>query len=573
MIRIGFATLAATFIVGCAGIESESAFAAPQTDIAGVTSAAPPARAPATALMYELMAGEIAGHYGDLEGSVTHYLKALRLSDDPRVAERAASIALYAEDQGNALEAAERWVKLAPADPEAHQTLGVLHVRNGQPEAAMPHLEYLIEHAPGPPGNGFMLIGASLSQEENTDAALATMRMLVGRHANEPLAHYTYANLALGAAHYEDAASAAERALAIDSDLTEARVVRARALLASGKTGEAAVGMREAVQAAPEKDDLRLAYAKMLVQIERFDEARAQFGILLEKRPQDPELLYTLGLLDLQDRNYAEAGQYFQRLNSSGQRISEARYYLGRVAQEQKRLDDAIEWYGQVEAGQYRIDAQARTAAIFGQRGNLDQGRDYLHRARLEESEPVNVVQLYLAEGQLLREAGRYQAGMKLFGNALEQHPGNSDLLYARALMAEEIGRVDRLEADLRAILRADPDNATALNALGFTLADHNERVREALGYIERAYAARPDDPAVIDSMGWVHFRLGNYGQAEQYLRRAFKLLPDSEIAGHLSELMWTQGQKEEARSVLREALAREPQHEYLLELRDRYAD
>lgn len=573
MVRIGFATLAATFIAGCAGIESDRALAAPQTDIAGVTSVASSARAPASDLMYELMAGEIAGHYGDLESSVTHYLEALRLSDDPRVAERAASIALYAQDQANALTAAERWVKLTPADPEARQTLGVLNVRDGKPAAAMPHLEYLIEHAPGPPGNGFMLVGVTLAQEENTDAALTAMRMLVERHADEPLAHYAYASLALSAGEHDAAAKAAEQALELDPGLTEARVVGARALLASGKTEQAAGGMREAVQAAPGDDDLRLAYAKMLVQIERYDEARAQFGLLLDKRPQDPELLYTLGLLDLQEQNYSHAREYFQRLNESGQRVSEARYYLGRVAQEQKRFDEAIEWYGQVDAGQYRIDAQARTAAIFGQRGNLAKGRDYLRRARVAESEPVNVVQLYLAEGQLLREAGRYQAGMKLFGNALEKHPSNSDLLYARALLAEEIGRIDRLEADLRAILRADPDNATALNALGFTLADHNERVREALGYIERAYAARPDDPAVIDSMGWVHFRLGNYQQAEQHLRRAFELMPDSEIAGHLSELMWTQGQKEEARSVLRDALAREPEHEYLLELRDRYSD
>jgi len=348
--------------------------------------------------------------------------------------------------------------------------------------------------------------------------------------------------------------------------------VRARALLGSGDAAQAASEMREATRATPDDDALRLGFAKMLIQMERFGEARAQFRRLLKERPENPELLYTLGLLDLQERHYANAGKYFQRLNDSGRRIHEARYYLGRVAQERKQFDEAVEWYGQVSRGPFWIDAQVRTAAIFGQRGELEEGRDYLSQARLAEREAVNVVQLYLAEGQLLSEAGRYQAGINLFGEALAEHPRNSDLLYARALMAEQIGRIYRLEADLRTILDADPNNATALNALGFTLVDHNERVPEALGYIERAFAARPNDPAVIDSMGWAHFRLGEYARAEQYLHRAFKLLPDSEIAGHLSEVLWTRGQKNEARSVLRDALAKEPEHEYLLELRDRYA-
>lgn len=566
MIRIGFATLAAALTASCAGIESDDAFAAAQAEDPQVS------RAPSADLMYELMAGEIAGHYEDLEESVTHYLNALRMTDDPGVAARATSIALYADDEVSAREAALRWVHLTPSDPEARQTLAVLYVRAGQPRAAMPHLEYLIDHAPGAAGNGFMLIGATLAQEHDSDAALAAMRMLVERHDDEPLAQFAYANLALSAAENDEAAAAAARALALDPALTEARAVRARALLGSGETAQAASEMRKAVGATPDDDELRLAFAKMLMQMERFGEASAQFRQLLNERPQDPELLYTLGLLDLQERNYAHAGEYFQRLNDGGRRVHEARYYLGRVAQERKQFDEALRWYGQVRRGQFRIDAQARTATIFGQRGELEEGRDYLRKARLAEREPVNVVQLYLAEGQLLREAGRYQAGIKLFGEALAEHPGNSDLLYARALMAEQIGRIDRLEADLRTILHADPDNATALNALGFTLVDHNERVPEALGYIKRAFAARPNDAAVIDSMGWAHFRLGNYARAEHYLRRAFKLLPDSEIAGHLSEVMWTRGQKDEARSVLREALTRESEHEYLLELRDRYA-
>ena len=181
-------------------------------------------------------------------------------------------------------------------------------------------------------------------------------------------------------------------------------------------------------------------------------------------------------------------------------------------------------------------------------------------------------IRLYLAEGQLLREAKLYNAGMALYNRALTEHPGNGDLLYSRALMAEKLDRIDLLEADLRAILADDPDNATALNALGYTLADRNERIEEAFDYIQRALKARPDDPTVIDSMGWVQFRMGNFNEAEQYLRRAFELLQDAEIAGHLSEIMWMKGNKSEARNIIREALEREPEHEYLQELQQRFS-
>ncbi len=570
MIRIVTALAAVVIMAGCAGIRSETANAAPQ-EIPPSRPSSEPTLDPE--LMYQLMAGELAGQFGDLPNSVAHYNEAARLSDDPRVAERAARIAVYAEDDENALYAANRWVELSPANLEARQMVGVLYVRHGEPEAAMPHFDYLIRHAPDSGNDGFMLIGATLAQEKETEAALEAMRMLVDRHPDEAMAHYAYANLALGAGQAEQAVKAAGKALALERDMVEAMVVQARALLALGDTEQAVGGMRQAVEAAPDNYDLRTAYAKMLVQVERYGKARAEFSKLLESRPQDPDLLYTLGLLNMQQQHLVQAGQHFKGLLETGQRADEARYYLGRVTEERQRYDEAIERYGQVKQGQFYIDAQARIAAIFGQRGQLPKGREYLKRARSEEDDVAAVVQLYLAEGELLREADHYQDGMDLFNRALSEYPGNSDLLYARALMAEELGRIDQLEADLRAILDADPNNATALNALGFTLADRNERVQEALGYIKRAYEARPDDPAVIDSMGWVHYRLGNYEQAEQYLRRAFKLLPDGEIAGHLSELMWARGHKVEARSVLREALAKEPEHEYLLELRERYTE
>ena len=185
-------------------------------------------------------------------------------------------------------------------------------------------------------------------------------------------------------------------------------------------------------------------------------------------------------------------------------------------------------------------------------------------------SSPESIIEVYLIEGQLLHDEELYVAAMDLYSEGLQEFPGHSDLLYARALMAEEIDRIDLLEADLKLILAEDPENASALNALGYTLADHNSRVYEALGYIKKALEIRPDDPAVMDSMGWVQFRLGNYAEAETYLRKAFGVLEDAEIAGHLVELLWAQGNFDEANKVMNDTLKRYPEDEYLLELKQR---
>jgi tetratricopeptide (TPR) repeat protein len=311
----------------------------------------------------------------------------------------------------------------------------------------------------------------------------------------------------------------------------------------------------------------------LLIQVKSYDEARTVFEELIQEQPQNLDLLYTVGLLNLQAEQYAAAESNFKRLVSSGKRTDVGHYYLGRVAEKRERYKQALNWYRKVDKGEYYLDAQTRVADLYVKLGNLEDARAHFKKLRDEASKSETAIKLYLAEGQLLREQAEYHAGMEMFNRALTEHPGNGDLLYARALMAEKIDRIDLLEADLRAILEDDPDNATALNALGYTLADRNERIPEAYEYIQRALKVRPDDPTVIDSMGWVQYRMGNYDKAEEYLRKAYRLLQDAEVTGHLSEIVWAQGNKDEARSLLQQALDIEPENDYLLKLKQRFSD
>jgi len=435
----------------------------------------------------------------------------------------------------------------------------------------VPHFEKIMLIAEDSPAKGFSIIGAVLASESDSEASLQVLEKLAHKHADNPYGHLALASIAFKARDFQRAISESELALSFKPDLVEARAMRAQALMNVEKTEQALQEMKRAVEETPGNREMREAYARMLLTAERYDEAGSEFEILLLENPNDDDLIYTLGLLRLQQEKYDAAREKFNRLVQRERRKDMSHYYLGRIAEEQKKLQEAIAEFSRVEQGQYYMDAKAKTAALYVELDGMEKAQQYLNNLRDNLSAPEDIVQLYLIEGQLLHNEKRYVAAMDIYSEGLQQFPGYGDLLYARALMAEEIDRIDLLEIDLKAILAGDPDNALALNALGYTLADHNFRIDEALGYIKRALEIRPNDPAVIDSMGWVQFRLGNYAEAESYLRKAYGLLEDAEIGGHLVELLWAQGGYSEAREIMQDALQRFPDDEYLLELQKKF--
>ncbi len=521
-------------------------------------------------LMYEVLVGELSGQFGDVEQALAHYVNAAQLTDDPAVAERATRIAMFAKDWASGLQAASRWQELVGDNLEISQILGVMELRNGNVDGAVPHFEKIMLAADDSPAKGFSIIGAVLAREPDSESSLRLLEILVNKHFENPYGHLTMASLAFQAQDFQRTIDESEIALGFKPDLIEARAMRAQALMNLDETDKALSEMKHIVEEKPGNREMRMAYSRMLINAERYDEAIDEFELLLRENPNDAELIYRLGLLYLQKEDYAKAKLKFQRLVERKQRTDEAHYYIGRANEEQKKYVEAIAEFEKVPQGQYYIDAKARIASIYAVRDNITKAQNYLKDLRRSLSAPEAIVEVYLIEGQLLHDEKLYVAAMDLYSEGLQEFPGHSDLLYARALMAEEIDRIDLLEQDLKAILNEDPENASALNALGYTLADHNFRINEALGYIKKALEIRPDDPAVIDSMGWVQFRLGNLAEAETYLRKAFGLLEDAEIAGHLVELLWAQGNYDEAKKVMDDMLERYPDDEYILELKQR---
>ena len=566
--------LAGLGLVGCAStsVDTTAIDPIPDPDLSPEISHPPAAEySPHSDLLYAILLGELSGQFNDVNQALEHYMRASQLSSDPAVAERTTRIAMVAKNWEAGLQAAHRWSELAGSDPKLNQILGVLELRNGNVDKAVVQFEMLMLSTGDSPEKGFGILGAILARESDSDSAARVLEKLVNKYFENPYGYLTLAGLALQARDYLRALDESELAIGFAPELTDARILRVQALLGLEETDAALKDMKVLAGETPENRELRMSYARMLLTAKRYEEAEVEFESLYAENPDDSDLIYTLGLLHLQQEQFEAAKADFTRLMQSSQRKDEGHYYLGRIAEQQKDFVTAITEFEQVGRGQYFLDSKARIASVYVEIKGLEKAQQYLAEFRSRLNTPDEIVQVYLVEGQLLHEQELYVIAIDLYSEGLQKYPGHRDLLYARALMAEEIDRIDLLESDLRAILSEDPDNASALNALGYTLADHNSRIDEALKYIERALEIRPDDPAVIDSMGWVQFRLGNYEQAEQYLRRAYQLLEDAEIGGHLVELFWAQGDHDSAQKMMQEVLERFPDEEYLLELQKKF--
>jgi tetratricopeptide (TPR) repeat protein len=518
--------------------------------------------------VFEVLAGEIAVQRGDLDVAYEHYLEAARVARDAGAAERATRIAIYQKQDQKAERAVAYWVELAPQDAAARQVAGVLYARTGQQTLAFEQFQELarLEQAAG--NDGFLRVAAVLGTLPDIALRLQLIESLTAANSGEPEAHYAYAVVAVGADQLELAELEVRKALARRPDWPKAQILLSRVLLAKGDIDAARRVLEDALAGSPDNIQLGSAYARLLVDAREVKAAYLQFQRLHRLQPEDEEVLFSLGVLALQLEDMQAARDHFGSLYEMGLRRDESAYFIGQIEEQRKRYEVAVEWYERV-GGSLELDARVRTARILAEQGQLAQARELLQRMRVQQ--PEKAVNLYLIEGGLVGGAGRRQEVVNLYTKALQAFPDNPDLLYARALAAAEVGDLPLLESDLQRILEDDPEHADALNALGYTLADQTDRHQEALVYISRALELKPDNAAILDSMGWLQYRLGNYPEALRYLRRANAMLPDAEIAAHLGEVLWVSGEREQARRVWKEALEREPDSPHLRDVLKRF--
>jgi len=555
--------------------------------------------------------GEIALEAERLDEAADHFLAAARLVDDASLAERATRIAYDAGLQDIGLEAARRWLEVDPEDVRAHWFAGIFEARSGRADAAVEHFAEFVEAGVDRAGAGTALglVVEALAAEPDAQIGVAIVTELMERYPGTPEGHFGLARLAMRAGDFPLALENAKAATELRPEWRDAQLLYARTLLVAGRTEESLELIRELAE---ETDDLEvdLQYAELLLSAGRMDEAHERLTAILDENPGLPEATRALAFLAMAQEDLDEAQRLFEELRYHERYRDEAFYYLGRIAETREQPLQATRAYARVTGGAHAVEAQLRTASILMRSMNDPEGA-LRHLEEFGEANPRFRSDMLVARAQLLVQMDRAPEAMELFTDALERTPDDAalhdaraqlyvvlandasdrgdheeaerlleeglslypehvSLRYSLALLLQQQGEMSRSMRVLEDLVEDHPDNPVLLNALGYLLTDQFDRHTEARGYIQKALAMDPDNAAIIDSMGWVLFKLGDYEAAFDYLDRAYRLEQDPEIAAHLVDVNWALGKRDEALELLETALEQNPDSRHLNEVQRR---
>ncbi len=553
-----------------AAVKAADSTPAPTAEAAGERGDRIPNVQLSSGLMFQLMAAEVAVQRGEFGSAFAVYMKLARETRDPRLARRAAELALQARAAAQGLEAAQVWYELAPNSAEASQTLAMLYAGSGRFDDA--HALFAAQlKAAANPAEELARMQRALARSQDRANAFTLIERLAQPYSQSADVRLAVANAAQAAGLSARATQEARAAYALAPDSQRAALTAAQYLQASDRPAALAL-LRDFVARHPTVADTRLAYARLLIADNKFDAARSEFQSLLRADAKNPDLVYSMALLSMQGKQPADARTYLQRyleliaqgdVTRSEARPAEPAYlYLAQIAEDDKQFPTALEWLRKIDAGEEFLTARVREAFVLSKMQRLDEARKLLRTVSVQSADERT--QLILAEAQLLRDAKKHDESYKLLSQALAVAPDSIPLLYDTAMAAERLNQVAVMEKQLRRIIELKPDYAHAYNALGYSLADRNQRLPEALQLIEKAHGLAPDDAFILDSLGWVHFRLGDLKLAREHLQRAYDARPDTEVAVHLAEVLWVSGEQDGARKLLREVRTKEPSNTLL---------
>ncbi len=518
-------------------------------------------------LMYLYLASEIAFQRGDWESAFRTMESLARQTHDPRLAQRSFEFAWLARQPEAALNAAKLWRALAPHSEEAMQNyLNSVVLTDELDEAQAVFERGLREEPAASRGNMIFQIQRLLAHAKDKDAAFTVLQAVLAPYPELVETHLALAYGAFAKGDNQKAQEEAQIALKAKPDSQQAALILAQV----NPDREAAMKfLAHFIAAHPTAKELRVAYARGLVEQKRYKEAEHELLALLKGDPENLAVLYMLGILEAQTNDNKAAERHLSTFievlsNRPGEDrdATSALQLLSQIAEERKDYEAALHWLDMIDAPDAHVGVEIRRAEIFARKGNLEGARKVL--ADLAPEDQAQQIQIIAAEAQILREANQASQAMTVLELGIKRFPDNTDLLYDYAMDAEKANQLDVCESTLRKIIALAPENQQAYNALGYTFAERNMRLDEAYTLVQTALKLAPDDPFIIDSMGWVQFRLGKLKEAEELLRRAYSIRPDPEIAVHLGEVLWVKGQKADAHKLWREVGSKDPDNDAL---------
>jgi tetratricopeptide (TPR) repeat protein len=520
-------------------------------------------------LLYELLLGELSVQSGEPGTGFSLVLDAARKTGDPRLFQRAVDIAMQARSGESALQAARAWKQAQPFSREANRTtLQILIELNRLTETIDPlKRELLLSDAPQRPA-AIASIPRYFSRASDKRQAAAVVEQALADYLATPVtaeASWT----TIGRLRFEAGDLTGAQEAAANGQTAQPRA-EGPALLALALMGpklpRAEAMVRKYLDSgATVRPEFRMAYARALLDLQRFAETSAQIDIVTNEKPDYAEAWLIKGSLEMQDNRLAAAEKSLLRFvelmeaknaespEEQERVMSQAYLSLAQIAEQRKDYIEAENWLKKITNVEDLVRAQSRRASILARQGKISQARELIQN--LPERSPEDARMKLAAEVQLLRDNKKYQSAYELLAQNNQRNPKDFDLLYDQATLAEKLGRMEEMERLLRRIIAEKPEFHHAYNALGYSLADRNVRLSEARALILKALEFAPDDPFISDSLGWVEFRSGNKSQALQILQTAYKARPDAEIAAHLGEVLWNLGQREQALAIWREGM------------------
>ncbi|KXU38170.1 hypothetical protein AXE65_02480 [Ventosimonas gracilis] len=509
--------------------------------------------------LYALLAAEIAGQRQLPSLALETYLEQARATLDPGIAERALQIAEYLRDSPSAQEAALIWAKAAPQERAAQRSAAIHLALAGRHIEASEYMERALDN--NSERFDFLELGHLGDDPQGRADLLQSLDILLKKYPENTQVILSKAQLLSQSGETEQALQLLSEQHSKKNSHT-AVLLHSHLLQTLSRRSEALDLLSQALKQSPSDLRLRFARAKLLLEENRLPEAHDDLIHLLAQSPEDDSLRYMLAQIYLEQQAWQEAIAYLEELIERENYLDAAHFSLGRAFAAQGDSERALTEYAQVADSDYYLSAQFQSTDILLAQGRAEEAQQRLAglRENLSEYRP----QLYQMEIELLTKHGQYPGAQIIAKQALEEFPGTPELLYARAMLAEKQNDLAQLERDLWSIIERDPSSSMALNALGYTLVDRTDRLDEGKSLIKQALALSPNDPAILDSLGWAHYRLGELNEAEPLLRKALAEFPDAEVAAHLGEVLWQLGKRREARKIWREALGKDQTHSIL---------
>ena len=515
-----------------------------------------------------VLRAEMALQRKEYKTAAAEYRKAAELSQNVDIAREATRVGFSYGFNEDAIRSAKRWAKLDEDSDEALLFIAQLQLRLGEIKASSRSLTRLLKRGKEAPDERLSALIPFLSQEDPEDA-YELMRLLAKPYKSSAPAHYAAGVMALQAGDTDQAVKRASRALEIKPDWLKAHLLKARAMLHAGDQEGAIDYTSRIVGDDPDPDpEARMELAIMLLSAGRDDDALSQVNQILLEQPNRTDALRLMAIINFRLNHLEAAWADFQDVLASGHYTMDALYYLGRISDRRLEHDQAIRLYSQVQRGNNAVNSQRRASALIMQQGRDEEALEHLRQFGTDN--PLYAVDMVEAEAQLLASMKRYPDALDAYDRVIDFRPESETAVLGKAELLLRMGRLDDAIAEYRQCIKRWPDSAMSLNALGYTLADRTSEYAEAQKLIKRALKLDPDSAAIIDSYGWVLYRLGENERALEELQRAYEILKDAEVASHIVEVLGSLERLDEALQVLEEAELLNPDSVLLRDIRER---